>query len=138
MRKTPRSSREIVAVAFFMFMPVFVLALMNAGQNQDQARLLATMPVPSNPGNDPLLSNGQVNASFGYANITSFKFTITYQSESNSSPTFTNVTLLRGNLTINYTMQKTNPLSSNYTAGVQFYKSTTIPATGNFSFYFTA
>lgn len=138
MRKTPRSSRDIITIAFFILVPVVILALMNDGQNQGRGQIIASTPISSNSGNDPSLSGGNVNASFGYANITTFNFTITYQSTSNSPPTSINVTLIHKNSTTTLNMQKVTLYSSAYSTGVQFYNITTIPATGNYSFFYLA
>jgi len=138
MRKTPRSSREIIAVAFFMVVPVLVFTLMHGGQGQGRGNIIAATPLPSNPGNDPSLSGGSVNASFGYANITAFNFTITYQSYSNSSPSFINLTLIHMNGTQNITMQKINPSASNFISGVTYQKVYHFPSIGNYSYYFRA
>ncbi len=85
--------------------------------------------------NDPVLSAPGLNATFGYANITTFNFTITYQSSSNTTPSYVNLTVIHENWTANYTMQNA---TENYSAGVQYHVTIILPRIGNYSHYFTA
>ncbi|MEX2715610.1 MAG: hypothetical protein Q6353_014950 [Candidatus Sigynarchaeum springense] len=87
---------------------------------------------------DPVLSAPGLNASFGYANLTPFNFSITYQSSSNATPAYINLTVVHENWTTIHIMSKVPYVEPNYVAGVRYQAVITLPTIGNYSHYFVA
>nr|MDO8115133.1 hypothetical protein [Candidatus Sigynarchaeota archaeon] len=138
MKKSRCIPGEKIAIIVFVWLPILAFAMLNDHPSHDREPLVTTTPFQSNPGDDPILQSGILNATFGYANITAFNFSITYQSDSNSTPAFINVTLVHEIFTTNYTLQKSTPAANNYVTGVGFHGIVFFSTAGNYSHYFTA
>ncbi len=132
------SSSKVVVLAT---VSIALLLMLSARSNIDGTRRNEFRPdtaAKSPPGDDPVLSSASINGTFGYVNRTWFAFTITYESISNVSPAYVNMSIMHTGIGINCTMIPAAPGPWNYTEGVQYTASLQMPATGNYSHYFVA
>ena len=138
MRTLAQPKRFYLAFVFLVFLPVLLCVLHGTEQADADRPEFFGFDFLKESGEDPVLSAAGLNATFGYANITSFNFSITYQSSSNATPAYVNLTVVHENWTASHAMSKVHPAASNYVAGVRYQAIITLPTIGNYSHYFTA
>ena len=80
----------------------------------------------------PVLSNGQVIPTTGYNGTTIFVFSVNYTDAENNGPSYINVTI---NST-SYSMDKQNPLDTNFIDGCIYEYNTQLSDNGVYVFYF--
>lgn len=140
MRRRSRAPvATILAVAVSVTLAMILLPFpARPGSRDTPAGLAPATPGSSDPPADPVLGAPGLDTLLGHANETTFTFTITYTSPSNSSPAHVNLTLVHETGASEHAMTPLVPPGDDFTSGVVFSITLVIATAGNHSHAFHA